>query len=267
MSQKQRKGARTLKDIPPEVLEQLNKGQTKTVNLMEWLAIDQIALLKHILKENRRETYADSVLLEVRALKKQSVNTLNETIGKGLLKQIKYHKDEEFSNVLSRHPSDMVRCWACYLVSKNPALTFSEKLQKIRFLAANGHFGVREVSWLSLRTELIGNLAEGIEILSEWAVSEDENIRRFASESTRPRGVWCAHIEALKRSPEMALGILEPLKSDPSRYVQDSVGNWLNDAAKTQPQFVEALCQKWQKESESKATAYILKKAQRSINK
>ena len=105
------------------------------------------------------------------------------------------------------------------------------------------------------------------EILSKWTNNEDENIRRFASEATRPRGVWCEHIEELKQNPELGLTILEPLKSDKAKYVQDSVGNWLNYASKTQPDFVKNLCEKWKKESPTKETAYIIKKALRTIEK
>ena len=79
--------------------------------------------------------------------------------------------------------------------------------------------------------------------------------------------MWCKHIEALKETPELALPILEPLKADTSKYVRDSVGNWLNDASKTRPEFVVSLCKKWEKENNSKETAYILKKARRSILK
>ena len=98
-------------------------------------------------------------------------------------------------------------------------------------------------------------------------MDENENIRRFASEVSRPRGVWCKHIEELKRTPELALSILEPLKSDESKYVRDSVGNWLNDASKTQPDFVKKLCECWENESTTNETKYIIKKALRTINK
>jgi len=86
-------------------------------------------------------------------------------------------------------------------------------------------------------------------------------------EVIRPRGVWAKHIEDLKQNPSKALPILNQLKSDPSKYVQDSVGNWLNDASKTQPDFVMMLCEKGSKESDTKETSKIIKKAKRTIVK
>jgi 3-methyladenine DNA glycosylase AlkC len=61
--------------------------------------------------------------------------------------------------------------------------------------------------------------------------------------------------------------ILEPLKSDEAKYVQDSVGNWLNDASKTRPDFVLDVCARWEKESPTKATKYITQKAKRTLDK
>jgi 3-methyladenine DNA glycosylase AlkC len=160
-----------------------------------------------------------------------------------------------------------VRCWATYLVGNNEKLSLQQMLQQIQPFAADKHFGVREIAWMAVRPTIAKNLKESISILATWTKAKDENVRRFASESTRPRGVWCAHIDALKENPALAINILQPLKADPAKYVQDSVGNWLNDASKTQPKFVTDLCKQWQKESKTKETDYIIKKALRSIEK
>jgi 3-methyladenine DNA glycosylase AlkC len=267
MQTEKRKGARSVKDIPANILTQLNNGEIETVNLMEWLAIDSLKLLTNILFQLDRKQYLLPIINAVENLKKKTINTINETIGEGLFVAANANKDKALFYILATHTSDTVRCWACYCISKNKKLTLTQTLKQIQPFAADAHFGVREIAWLSVRPMLAKNIDETITILSTWAISKDENVRRFASEATRPRGVWCEHIDILKQKPELALSILEPLKNDSSLYVQNSVANWLNDASKTQPLFVKNICKKWDKESKTKETAYIIKKALRTIEK
>lgn len=262
-----RKGARSIKDIPKDILEQLNRGDIESVNLTEWLAVDQMLLLENLLQQNHRTEYLKPILENVGQLKKQTVNTINETIGIGLLNLAAKNNDDEFLLKLSAHPADLVRCWAAYTIGRNNNLKIKEKLDRIQLFASDPHFGVREICWMTVRPDISKNLEESVSILSEWTVHDNEYVRRFASESTRPRGVWCEHINALKQNPGLGLEILEPLRSDSSRYVQDSVGNWLNDASKSQPDFVVEICDEWLRESATKETQYIVKKALRTLKK
>ncbi|AZA77935.1 DNA alkylation repair protein [Chryseobacterium sp. G0186] len=262
-----RKGARSIKDIPSDILMQLNRGEIETANLTEWLAVDQRILLQNLLHQNGWGEYLNPILEKVDQLKKQTVNTINEAIGLGILDLVLINNDKEFLLKISTHQADLVRCWAAYTIGGNTSLTLNEKLKKIQHFASDHHFGVREICWMTVRPDISNNLAESISILSEWTTHTDENIRRFASESTRPRGVWCEHIQELKENPGLGLEILEPLKSDSSKYVQDSVGNWLNDASKSQPEFVVEICDEWLRESNTKETRCIVKKALRTIQK
>jgi 3-methyladenine DNA glycosylase AlkC len=267
MISEKRKGSRSAKDIPAEIMLQLNRGEIETANLVEWLAVNQLVLLQNLVHQLDKNHYYDSIVCGIDALKKQTVNTINEAIGVGLFKNIQANNDAAIFSKLANHTSDSVRCWATYIIGFDDNLSISEKLTKIQPFAADSHFGVREISWLATRQSISDNLIESIAILSKWTSDRDENIRRFASEATRPRGVWCSHIEILKQNPELALSILEPLKSDSSKYVQNSIANWLNDASKTKPEFVIELCKKWKKGNNTKETAYIISRALRTIEK
>ncbi len=264
---KARKGAKSFKDLSTNILDQLNKGEIASANLVEWLAIDQKILLQNVLQQYQRTDYLIPILNNIDALKKVTVNTINETIGETLLVQCTKNQDTILINHLATHPSDAVRCWASYTIGKDKNLNIAQMLEAIKPFAADKHFGVREISWMSVRPTIDKNITESIIIFSQWVQDSDENIRRFASEATRPRGVWCNHIDVLKKQPELALPILEPLKADPAKYVKDSVGNWLNDASKTQPEFVIQLCKHWETKCDNKNTAYIIKKALRTLNK
>jgi 3-methyladenine DNA glycosylase AlkC len=116
--------------------------------------------------------------------------------------------------------------------------------------------------------EVIGKDPIGsIQQLLPWAKDKNEYLRRFASEATRPRGVWAKHIGAFKLDPTPALPLLEQLVSDQSRYVQDSVANWLNDAGKDHPHWVRDVTMDWMRRSNTRETAYIVKRATRGINR
>jgi len=264
-----RKGARKAQDIPDEVLDLLNKGELETVNLTEWLAVKHIALIEAVFpKLGIEKSKIAQISKAIASQKKPSAMNTTKLVGSTVYElYAKTSTLDQVLNKLSEHTSDSIRCYASYLIRLNEKLTIEEKLTQARKLIADKHFGVREVVWMALRPEIDKNLDESIKILSGWTKDDDENIRRFTTESTRPRGVWCKHIEQLKEKPELALPILDPLKSDTSKYVQDSVGNWLNDASKSNPKFVVDLCERWKKESPTKETEKIIKRAKRTIDK
>ncbi|MEB2358903.1 DNA alkylation repair protein [Bacillus pumilus] len=264
-----RKGARKGTDIPHDVLSLLNQGEIESVNLTEWLAVNHMTLIQHVLPSAGLDHRLGEVSSEIAKQKAESGMKAIRLIGQlldGVLREENEEKQAKVLQVFAHHVSDSVRCWAAYM-NKQSLSTLEEKLAYIQPFAADYHFGVREIAWMSVRESLSLQLDQSIEHLTEWAKSEDENIRRFSVESIRPRGVWTKHIELLKQEPERALPILNLLKSDPSTYVQDSVGNWLNDASKTQPNWVTNLCDQWSKDSDTKATSRIVKKAKRTIVK
>jgi 3-methyladenine DNA glycosylase AlkC len=264
-----RTGARRKENIPAEVLELLNRGELETVNTMERLAVDHPKLIQTTFPE--MDFSAEQIgQLTDRIRAQQNPSTMNTVKLMGRMLYEMFYGKQAFASVLeklSAHPSDTIRSYAPMLIASNETLSLDEKLNTALPLIADSHFGVREVVWIALRPSVAKELEPAIQILSGWTASHDENIRRFASEVTRPRGVWCRHITRLKEQPELGLPVLEPLKADPSTYVQLSVGNWLNDASKSRPAFVRELCDKWAEESGSKATGKIIRRAKRTMNK
>lgn len=251
-----RKGSLRMADIPRDVIAGLNAGELEAVTLVESLSVDYGKLLQAVAPDAGDETIRlmqEAQLLKITGRMKASGNILHARYG---LKGI-----EKFA----KHRSDTVRGWAAAIVSVAPKLTLKQRLAHIADLADDPNAGLREWSWMALRPHIIAELEVALKHLEDWSHDDSANIRRFASEATRPRGVWCAHIEALKSDPQRALHLLDPLHSDPSRYVQNSVANWLNDAGKSKPDFVHQTCARWQKQSKSKETQYILKRAMRSL--
>jgi 3-methyladenine DNA glycosylase AlkC len=81
--------------------------------------------------------------------------------------------------------------------------------------------------------------------MRDWAVDENEHVRRLASEGCRPRLPWGIGLVALKADPAPILPILEALRADPSEYVRRSVANNLNDIAKDHPDVVLGIARRW----------------------
>ncbi|NUF27679.1 3-methyladenine DNA glycosylase AlkC [Gilliamella bombicola] len=164
---------------------------------------------------------------------------------------------------------DQEHLFRVVLTQKKPPLSLQELLIQIQSYAKDIHFRVCKWVWMAVREKLSSDLIVSIQLLSTWVINPNPYVRWFAIpvECLRPRGGWSKHISELKTQPEMALSLLEPLKNEPEKYVQDSVANWLNDASKTRPSWVSDLYSQWLSESDSAFTQRIVKKAIRTINK
>ncbi len=255
------KPPKTLKQVTPELFEALNKGLRPTRNLIEWLVIDPVLFLNYLLDSSKRNHYLRNEI--PKNLKK---NALHQWISKEMFCQIQENNDFEFLDCLSNHVSDVARSWAAFVTGFQYEKDIDKLLVNIKKFADDEHFGVRESAWMAARKTLSQNLEYSIPLLKIWVKDEKPFIRRFAIEVLRPRGVWCSHIPELKENPQIALPILEPLKNEKHRYVQNSIANWLNDASKSQPEFVIELCKQWEKEV-NPFTDYIIKRALRTLNK
>ena len=93
-------------------------------------------------------------------------------------------------------------------------------------------------SEFAVRRFLLADQERYLEQALIWATSDDEHVRRLASEGTRPRLPWGQAIPSLIADPRPALPVLDALLQDPSLYVRKSVANHLNDISKTHPEYL-----------------------------
>ena len=230
----------------------LNSGQIASKNLPEILKIDFGILLDVVAPKMPTPDFG-----------KAGISQKMVIAGEALLD----HMGPDALIELSDHISDTVRGLAIFGLAKNAQDADIEMvIQLVRSFAADPHFGVREWSWLATRPKMVWTLDESIMALVPWTSDSNLNLRRFAVEALRPRGVWCKHIAELRADPSKGLALLEPMKTESEKYAQDSVANWLNDAAKDQPDWVQDLCLRWEREvPNNKATKRIVTRGQRSI--
>lgn len=256
----QRSGARSRAAIPPAVLAALNVGTDETRSLPETLAVDQVTLARVVLPAVLGVKLAKSAVAAAEASAALGIMQRFRAIGRALV-EVPPAKLAP----LAHHRSDVVRCWACIAVLAKSERSLAQRLADAKPFAADAHFGVRELAWMEMRPHLAEDLPAAFALLASWVTDADAHVRRCACEATRPRGVWCAHLPALIRDPRPAEPLLEGLRADPARYVQLSVGNWLNDAGKSNPEWLRALSARWLRESPVPATTVIVRRGCRRL--
>lgn len=261
-----RKGARRMEDVTPEILQLLADGTTQSVNLMEWLAADMSSLLNVVARDVTHDPLRAELQTASAQIVGKGITQRLNIIGDAIARVVFDLNHADFVR-LADHKSDLVRQWACYAVnSKLRNVALGVRLAETRIFAADTNMSVRETAWMAFRPHLIEDLHRGLNSLGVLARDSDPNIRRFAVEVSRPRSVWGMHIPWLKRDPSLASEILESTRSDKARYVQLAVGNWLNDASKTRPDWVRALCVRWGIPDDVN-TNYIIRRGLRTLTR
>jgi 3-methyladenine DNA glycosylase AlkC len=240
-------------DISTERRLQLEQGDCESKNFMEQIAVNQSRLLINVLPSAAACAHE---LLAPRLTDRMSAG------GRAVLQSVGVHDLTKSTS----WTSDTARGWAALAVGQIENIELSDRLDLARLFAIDPHFSVREWAWLSVRPHVSSQLDLALLILQSWCEDDSPFVRRFASEVTRPRGVWSKHINELKTDPNRAIRLLDRLSCDGARYVQLSVGNWLNDASKTRPDWVELTCNRWLRFG-NPATTIICNRGLRTIKK
>lgn len=129
-------------------------------------------------------------------------------------------------------------------------------------LADLTRFGTAE---FAIRPFLAADTPRALAVMTAWTGSDNEHVRRLASEGARPRLPWAARVPALKADPTLAGPILDTLKADPSLYVRKSVANHLNDIAKDRADWLLDRLARWPQDDPR--TAWIIRHALRTLIK
>ncbi len=253
-------------EVDRSVLADLNECRRETRTWVEWMAVDMSAVAELVARELVEHRIASNLRRVAASSKRLGILARLYAYGNAVSESFDTLEDPIFVK-LANHRSDVVRQWCVYAINNSSRVSsITTKIEQTIPFAADRNMTVRECAWMAFRPHFARNIDIGVQMLTTLALNVDQNIRRFSVETSRPRSVWGNHIVQLKKSPEIALPILDILKCDSSRYVKLAVGNWLNDASKSNPEWVIKLCQKWT-EIENKNTKFIVTRAMRTINK
>ena len=250
-------------DVSPALRTALSTGALEPRTLAEWSAIDQPRLARLVARDvgvdvahvsRAADGVADKPLMaRTRAIARAFVDAAAD--------------EGAVIDALAVHRVALAREWAAYAVGSLPSLELGERLTLLRPLAKDESLNLREAAWMGFRAHVAAELDLGLRLLERWVLDPDPNVRRCAVEGTRPRGVWSRHIPELRREPERAAHLLEPVRSDGSDYVRRSVGNWINDASKDRPDWAVALTSRWRRENPTPETEWIARHALRTLRK
>ncbi len=125
----------------------------------------------------------------------------------------------------------------------------------------------RNTGEYAIRPYLELHLKETLEQMEEWSLSPNKHVRRLSSEGIRPRLPWAKKLDIFIKDPLLLTPILYNLKDDPSKYVQKSVANCLNDILKDNYEVGKGIIKSWKNENISKERSWIIKHALRNLIK
>lgn len=101
-------------------------------------------------------------------------------------------------------------------------------------------------SEFAIRALLRHDLDRALTIIgSQWVTSDDVDVRRLASEGTRPYLPWATRVPAIVSTPDSTVPILSALYRDESEYVRRSVANHLNDISRDSAEVAVSTARSW----------------------
>ncbi|MFJ9034553.1 DNA alkylation repair protein [Streptomyces sp. NPDC102274] len=101
-------------------------------------------------------------------------------------------------------------------------------------------------SEFAIRTLLRHDLDRALStVVGDWTGSADAEVRRLASEGTRPYLPWSVRVPQILARPGVTVPVLDALYRDESEYVRRSVASHLNDLSRDHPEIVVGTARRW----------------------
>jgi 3-methyladenine DNA glycosylase AlkC len=116
----------------------------------------------------------------------------------------------------------------------------------------------------AIRRLLLQDLDRALAVIRDWTVHPDEQVRRLASEGTRPYLPWAIRVPGIIARPQSTFPVLEALHTDPSLLVRRSVANHLNDIARHAAGEVVSMAARWNAEP---GAAWVVRHGLRTLVK
>ena len=134
-------------------------------------------------------------------------------------------------------------------------------------LEAIGEITQRNTGEYAIRPFLRKHNKITMKTMTKWSKSKKFHLRRLASEGARPRLPWATKLDMYIDDPTPLIPILHQLRDDPSRYVQTSVANCMNDIIKDNPDIAKDLIEDWIDPTMSDHRRWIIRHALRKLRK
>ncbi|GAA2716330.1 DNA alkylation repair protein [Actinoplanes palleronii] len=109
----------------------------------------------------------------------------------------------------------------------------------------------------AIRVLLRHDVDRALVIAQGWTGSADPDVRRLASEGTRPYLPWSTRVPALITRAGATVPLLDALYRDDSDYVRRSVANHLNDLSRDHADLVVAAARRWLAEPDVNTGAVV----------
>ncbi|HEY0596975.1 DNA alkylation repair protein [Sphingopyxis sp.] len=239
------------------------------------MTVDTPALLKDILGPEAVTTIADAGTAASGRFDRQAfVRAASDGLDSlSIMERVRHIADALHDALPRDHAAafDILRAMAPRLTHGFQAIAITEYVARhglddfdrsMDALADLTRFGSAE---FAVRPFLARDAMRALATMTRWATSNDEHVRRLASEGARPRLPWAARVPALKDDPTLAAPILDILKADPGLYVRKSVANHLNDIAKDRPDWLLDRLAEWPRDDPR--TIWIIRHALRTLIK